>query len=163
MILKYNNKEVRSNVIKKYLTNKNHYDGVICFSCGNATKWLKQVGVNNLIDISSNGMLLANKWFTQDEIAKHFPRYFDATSGHLPIYLMEEIGKKMRKQLNLLNNTNYEILCGSGETLVCLALAHSDIRFTAIYDNANVATTYNKLAPLNNLVKKLASNIIIRN
>lgn len=155
-LLRFEHKKIRANVIKEYLKDKN-YKGVVCFSCGNASRELKNVGLN-VIDISPSGDLIANRWFTPYEIKNIFNNYFDATSGHLPIHLMELIGKAYKEHLGELPDINY-IPSGSGETIVCLKLAYPDKEFIAVY-NLDNATEYNENAELNNLVKVLSKEII---
>lgn len=158
-LLQLENKKIRSEVIKEYLKDKN-YKGVVCFSCGNATKELKNVGLN-VIDISPKGDFIPNKWFKPSEVGIVFENYFDATSGHLSVELMEIIGKAFKNSLGNIPQTNY-VATGSGETLVCLKLAYPDKDFIAVY-NINKATEYNVNATLNNLVKILAKKIIFVN
>ena len=158
-LLRFEHKRIRAEVIKEYLANKS-YKGVICFSCGNASRELKKVGLN-VIEISPHGDFIPNKWFNPSEIAEMFTNYFDATSGHLDITLMELIGKAYKEKLGNLPNPCY-VPSGSGETLVCLKLAYPNIDFIAVY-NLDFATEYSDNAPLNKLVKLLAKEIIMNN
>lgn len=158
--LVFPNKQIRAKVICDYLLNM-PYRGCVCFSCGNASAALKAIGLD-VIDISPTGDLLANRWWTQGDIARTWPDRFDATSGHLPISLMQKIGVAFAQHLNGLLDPIYEVPCGSGETLVCLKLAYPGIEFIAVYDNSEKATQYSAQAPLNGLVKLLAKEVIIR-
>ena len=155
-LLQIENKKIRAQVIKEYLQDKN-YDGVVCFSCGNATRELKAVGLN-VIDISPNGDFIPNKWFKPSEVHKVFPTYFDATSGHLSIELMLLIGEAFKQALGDIPQVNY-VASGSGETLTCLKLAYPEKDFIAVY-NLNDATKYEEQATLNTLVKVLSKKII---
>lgn len=155
-LLQLENKKIRSAVIKEYLKDKN-YDGVVCFSCGNATRELKNVGLN-VIDISPHGDFIPNRWFTPSEVKKYFPTYFDATSGHLTIEVMQLIGAAFKQALGDLPQTNY-IASGSGETITCLKLAYPDKDFIAVY-NLNEATQFEAEATLNTLVSIIAKDII---
>lgn len=155
-LLKFDNKFIRAQVIKKFLINKK-YDGVVCLSCGNATKALKKVGLYT-IDISPNGDFNANRWFTPSEINTIFPTYFDATSGHLSLEVMQLIGEAFKEQLGELPDVNY-VPTGSGETLVCLKLAYPNKKFIAVY-NLDDATKFDDKATLNSLVNILAIEII---
>lgn len=155
-LLKIENKKIRANVIKEYLKDKK-YDGVVCFSCGNATRELKKVGLN-VIDISPNGDFIPNKWFTPSRVKQTFPTYFDATSGHLTIEVMQLIGEAFKKALGDIPQTNY-VATGSGETIVCLKLAYPNKDFIAVY-NLNEATKYESEATLNTLVKIISKDII---
>ena len=155
-LLTFNNKEIRAKVIKEYISNLK-YDGVVCFSCGNATRELKKAGLN-VIDISPMGDFIANRWFTPKEVKQYFPTYFDATSGHLSIELMQLIGNAFKNVLGDLPDINY-VPTGSGETLICLKLAYPNKEFVAVY-NLNEATKYDKEATLNNLVEIMAKDVI---
>lgn len=153
------NKKLRSKVIKEYLRTTG-INRVVCFSCGNASKELKNAGLN-VLDISPFGDLTANKWFYSNDILKYFNNYFNATSGYLPFDLMYNIGQEFKNYLGDIPNENY-IACGSGETLVCLKLAYPQKEFVAVYDNNNNATKLDKETPLFPLVKILAKDIIIK-
>lgn len=155
-LLRFDNKLIRAEVIKNFLAGKK-YDGVVCFSCGNATRALKKVGLTT-IDISPSGDFIANHWFTPSDVAAIFPTYFDATSGHLSLEVMELIGKAFKEHLGELPNVNY-VPSGSGETLVCLKLAYPDKKFVAVY-NLDDATKFDEEATLNKLVSILADKII---
>ena len=160
MILTFPAKTLRSSVIKGYIGNRK----TVCFSCGNASRELKLAGVDT-IEIGKHGIFTPNHWFTQKEIVDIFPDCFDATPGHLSIELMTLIGRKYKQYLdrnNLINLMCYDILCGSGETLVCLKLAYPEKHFNAIYNVKDLeeATEYNENAPLNNLVELLADKVI---
>ena len=157
-LLKFPHKHIRALAIKDYLSNMN-YDGVVCFTCGNAAKELKNVGVNTISVGGSEGDLLPNRWFSQKDIHNTFSNVFDATSGHLPMELMVEIGKCYRDYLGELDNVVY-VPCGSGETLVCLKLAYPNTDFIAVY-NLNAATKYEPDCVLNPLVKLLAKEIVL--
>lgn len=156
-LLRFNHKQLRAEVIKEFLKDKN-YKGVVCFSCGNASKALKDIGLNT-IDISTKGDLIANRWFEPSEVNEIFKDYFDATSGHLSIELMNKIADRFYIELNgILDDTVY-VPTGSGETLVCLKLAFPEKHFVAVY-NLDDATEYSPDAVLNSLVELLASKII---
>lgn len=157
--LDFPNKKLRSKVIKEYLSKAN-INKVVCFSCGNASRELKNIGLN-VLDISPIGDLTANKWFKSNDILKYFSEYFNATSGYLPFDLMYNIGQEFKNYLGDIPNENY-IACGSGETLVCLKLAYPQKEFVAVYDNNNNATKLDKETPLFPLVKILAKDIIIK-
>ena len=93
------------------------------------------------------------------EIKNRFPTYFDATSGHLNIELMQQIGKKYKEYLGELPSKVY-VPTGSGETLVCLKLVYPKTKFIAVY-NLGKETEYNENAPLNTLVRLLSEEIIL--
>jgi hypothetical protein len=146
----YNNtiKQIRAEVIKEYL-NKIGQNTCVCFSCGNASGRLNKVGLNTVQVIDSN------IWFTPAEIQNMF-KVFDATSGHLPMFLMSEIASRLRKLLKQPENGT-KIACGSGETFVCMSMAWPNVKLIPIY-NIDHATKFNELSPLNDLVKSLSKN-----
>lgn len=134
------------------------YQRAVCFSCGNAARELETAGVE-VLHIGEHGVLAPRKWFTQAEITRNFTGYFDATSGNLPIELMEDIAKRYR---DFLKDTLEDIVyvpTGSGETLVCLKMAYPGKRFIAVY-NLDEATAYSEDAPLNDLVTLMADQVI---
>ena len=144
-------KTVRARVIRDYMR---LYDikRAICFSCGNATRLLKEVGVD-VLAIAPGGDMLPGRWFMPGEIASKFPGYFDATSGHLPFYMMVDIAKRLQYELNFKPGEHYAIPTGSGETIICLQLAFPETSFMAVYDDNDPATTYEDLSPLNSYVQ----------
>lgn len=154
MKIKFQNKKIRSEVIAKHIKDAG-YAGAVCFSCGNASAELKKCNVY-VVDISPNGGLIANKWWSSCEIKKAFPLFFNATSGYLNFELMYKIGMAFKNEIGELPS-NVEVDSGSGETAICLALAYPNVQFTAIYNNNNLATTFNKESPLNFLVTKMCN------
>jgi len=152
LILRFDAKEIRSMVIKRYMKNAG-IKRAVCFSCGNASIKLIEAGVDT-IDISPSGVLVANKWWTPSEIKKVFKNEFDATSGHLPLHLMVDIGNAFRERLGDLTDPIYAVPTGSGETILCLNMAYPDIKFVAM-TNLNAATSWSDDAPLSNLVRGL--------
>lgn len=100
-------KRIRAEVVWAYMKRCN-IAYAVCFSCGNASLYLREAGVP-LLDISPHGDLMANRWFTMEEIRQRFPQAFDATSGHLPADLMEDIAERLKKELKFdhKQNTSY--------------------------------------------------------
>ena len=155
-LLVFPHKAIRAKAIRLYM-DEYGYKKAVCFSCGHASDALKSVGVETLA-IAPNGDLEAHRWFRQGEIAENFNGFFDATSGHLPVELMNSIATEYRRYLGEIPMLNY-IPCGSGETLVCLKMAYPDRKFVAVY-NIDESTKYNEYAPLNSLVKAIAEDVI---
>jgi len=151
-MLKFPNKKIRSAAILKYMQDAG-ISGAVCFSCGNASRELKKAGAD-VFDVSPFGCMRPNKWFTPAEIKKIWPDLFDATSGHLPLFLMIEISKLYKSFLGELENLEYNVPTGSGETIFCLRMAYPKIKFKPVY-NLDSATRYNSEAPLNYLVESL--------
>lgn len=129
------------------------YRGCVCFSCGNASRALKKQGLF-VVDIAPEGALDAKEWWAPAQIHKAWPDLFDATSGHLPMPLMNEIAAAFKVFLGNLPEPSYKVPTGSGETIVCLSLAYPDTDFVPIY-NLDAATQYEPKAPLNKLVELL--------
>lgn len=155
-LLRFPHKRIRAQVIKQYM--KGTYSRAVCFSCGNAATELEKAGVD-VLHIGAHGVLEPHKWFTQAEIKRTFPDYFDATSGHLPMELMFELGCAYAAHLGKLPETVY-VPSGSGETVVCLKLAYPDTHFVAVY-NIDEATEYSPACPLNALVRVLCDDIVL--
>lgn len=149
-------KEVRAQVIKKHLnafgTNK-----CVCFTCGNAAKYLREIGVD-VVAVGDKETLHPGKWFTYTEIQHDFNGLFDATSGHLPIPLMVEIAAKLAEiydgKLNEYDKI-YEVYTGSGETIICLKMAFPDVKFRPVRLLNHPPTEFSIHAPLNNLLVAL--------
>lgn len=151
-------KRIRAEVIKDFIE-RNDIPFAVCFSCGNSSTYLRKAGVT-LLDISPQGDLTSNRWFSMNEIRQLFPMAFDATSGHLPTDLMREIAVRMRNELTFDTDTEYTIPSGSGETVVCLKMAFPNINFIPQYDNSDPSTEYNDEAPLNEVVRAMFNKIV---
>lgn len=147
-------KAIRSKIIKRHL-NSIGINKCVCFTCGNAARFLRREGLE-VIGVGRNQKLLPAKWFGFTEIAQQFNGLFDATSGHLPLPLLTEIAQELRKEIKHWRGQK-TILTGSGETFVVLSLAFPNIKFTPIRDG-KAETKFNKKAPLNTLVKILSKN-----
>jgi hypothetical protein len=139
---------MRAEVIKEYL----HGIGTnecVCFTCGNAGKALREVGLD-VITVGDNEDLKPQKFFSEEENIKTFKR-FNATSGYLNFYLMNKIAHKMRIALGELQDDSYFVPTGSGETLLVLSLAYPDKKFFPIRFN-NPETKYDEGNPLNGII-----------
>lgn len=153
-------KRVRAAVIAEYVRRAG-YRGVVCFSCGNAARALQETGLFT-VAVAPGAALQTDAWWDQDQIHKTWPDLLDATSGHLPVPLMYDIGAELtlelrRRRTIIEAGAHYTVLSGSGETLVCLAMANNPLaRFRAKYDMRDAATTYDARAPLNGLVVALS-------
>lgn len=159
ILLTFPHKKIRSKVIKEYI--KNNYTKIVCYSCGNAGRALEELNLD-VLHIGEEGTLDANKWFSMKEINHYFHEYFDATSGHLNIELMQLISKEYLNYFGQNKFKPYEevyVPTGSGETLICLKIAYPQTNFVAVY-NLGKETEYNPNAPLNKLVELLSSKII---
>ena len=151
-------KDVRSHHIRRYMQEAG-YRRAVCFSCGNAADALRRAGVD-VLEVGPRGRLLAGGWWTVGEIRRAWPEHFDATSGHLPVSLMSAIGAEFRSVLGEFGDEELVVPCGSGETLVCLALAYAgEAAFVAEYDCSRPETMYDPEAPLVPLVRVLAGEV----
>lgn len=155
-LYRFPNKLLRSIAIKRYM-DKAGYTRAVCFSCGNASAKLKEVGID-VLDISKKGDLEAKRWFEQSEIKRLFPDYFDATSGHIPIECMLEVAKTFKEYIGCLPAEIY-LPTGSGETLLELKMAFPYAKITAVY-NLDEATQYDQECILNPLVEIVADEIM---
>lgn len=146
-------KKVRAAVIREYME-RNGIACAVCFSCGNASRELRMAGVN-VLDISPSGDMEARRWFTQEEIRRLFPAAFDATSGHLPMDVMLRISARLRAKLEgqYVAGRTYTIPSGSGETVLCLAMAFPECSFVAEFDDADPARRKEQDAPLIPLIR----------
>lgn len=127
------------------------YAGVVCFSCGNASAALAALGLQ-LLDVSPRGSLVPTRWWTPAEIRAAWPHLFDATSGHLPAWMMAALAEALHAELGKLHDSAYLVPTGSGETVMCLRWAYPSTEFVAVYDDARQATRYHAEAPLARLV-----------
>lgn len=150
-------KRIRARVIARWCKRAG-VAGVVAFSCGNATRELRRAGLY-VVEVAPRGALRAGRWWGADEIRRAWPHLLDATSGHLPAPLMLEIATALRRHLGRLGAGPYLVPTGSGETIVCLAMAYPRTRFVAAYDDRDPATRYEPRAPLAPLVRAFAHEI----
>lgn len=154
-------KRIRAQVIREYME-RNGIAWAVCFSCGNASRALRDAGVR-VLDISPSGDLQARRWFTQEEIRRLWPACFDATSGHLPADLMLAIAARLRQRYEgeFQPGREYQVAAGSGETILCLALAFPDCDFIPVYNNLCPATQRDPGAPLGAFVRAFFNPITV--
>ena len=75
------------------------------------------------------------------------------------MYLMNILSDIYQNEFYYLEDEEEVVVpTGSGETLVCLAMAFPKVKFIARY-NIDAATEYHEEAPLNKLVERLAFRI----
>lgn len=147
-------KHIRARVIERYMR-ENGYRLAVCFSCGNASRILKEQGVP-CVAVAPDGDLQAGRWWTMAEIRMAFPTAFDATSGQLPVDVMLEIAREFQKELADFfadAGTEYVIPTGSGETVLCLKLAFPDKKFIAQWRTDDASCQYEPSAPLASFVR----------
>lgn len=144
-------KAIRARVIADYCRDAG-YRGVVCFSCGNASRELKKLVYT--VDISDIGELRPGAWWTAAQIHKCWPDLLDATSGHLAVELMLLISQAFRDYLGELEDIDIRMPTGSGETILCLKMAYPDKTFIPVR-NIDRPTMYEPKAPLNRLCRIL--------
>lgn len=149
-------KHIRADVIDRYMR-ANGFRLCVCFSCGNASRILKEHGVP-CVAVAPDGDLLAGRWWTMAEIRRTFPTAFDATSGQLPADVMLQVAHEFRKEFAPLfadGDKAYVIPTGSGETVLCLKLAFPDRTFIAQWRTGDPNCEYEPCAPLTPFVRAL--------
>lgn len=151
-------KRVRAGVIAAYLERNRMFGGVVCFTCGNAGAALRKAGVN-VLTVGVGQDVSVPDWWGQERIRNTWPHLFDATSGHLPVEMMGEIGELLRCESLLLNTLDRDepiyVASGSGETVVALSMVFPEHSFVAEYDNRVAATRFSLWAPLSALVQRM--------
>ncbi len=164
--LRFPSKALRAEVIARHVREARCYQGVVCFSCGNASRALREAlmapGDPPVLDISPSGALEARVWWSPERIRSTWPTYFDATSGHLPAYLMVRVARHFRAYLGprerLIErfapypterrpDETVGVPTGSGETIVCLRWAYPHVQFVPVQDGTP-ATERHSAAPL---------------
>lgn len=156
-------KAIRARIIVDYATTAG-YEGIVCFSCGNASAALRtaSMGLLPVLDVSPAGDLEPRRWWTPAEIARTWPRWFDGTSGHLPAHLIADIGAALRAHLGHLDpHTTYLVPTGSGETITALSVAYPGHTFAALY-GTEPATRRELRAPMNPYVDRLTLDLARR-
>jgi hypothetical protein len=165
--LEFPAKLLRAKVIARHVQEAG-LRGVVVFSCGNAAEALRVAFADTdkvVVEVGRKGRLHTNEndWWTPTDIARDWPGLFDATSGHLSIPLMKEIGMEFRKYFERLLGGNglasgyYTVPTGSGETILCLSLVYPEEThlFVAQYDDLKPETTFDKEQPLNSLIFRM--------
>jgi len=152
-------KKIRAFIIKSHL-DKLGLDTCVCFTSGNATRFLRRAGLK-VVSIGNKEDLSSNKWFSYTDIQKSFNGLFDATSGHLPLPFLNEISSRLKKEYAGFFNKDkiYPIKIGSGETILCLKLAFPEISFEPIRIKGYAPTKFDKEAPLNDLIQVIFGSL----
>jgi len=145
-------KKIRAEVIKQYL-NALGTSKCVCFTCGNAGMFLKEVGLD-VITVGDNELLKPVRWFSLEEIENTF-KCFNATSGYLNMVLIDRIAKKMRETIGNLEHEHYFVPTGSGETLLVLTLAYPDKFFFPLREGTP-ETQFDEGNPLNSFIEAIA-------
>lgn len=139
-------KRLRARIIADYM-NAAGIERCLCFSCGNASRALKQVlPPSAVLEPAVNG-----KWWTVEEIAQTWPEHFDATSGHLSVPLMAKLAQCLKRECGVLHG-DHQVPTGSGETLLALSIAYPDVRFIPVQDGSK-STEWHEQSPLYSFIQ----------
>jgi hypothetical protein len=153
-------KKLRATVVLEQLLGAPHiYEGVVCFTCGNAGAELRKV-VGKIREVLCVGpgqeLDPGDTWWGAARIARTWPRYYDATPGHLGPWEMARLAALMRATVKPPGVFGpVYVPTGSGETFVALCMAFPLLRFCPVYVEDNPALRYDSRAPLNDLVYAL--------
>lgn len=131
------------------------YEGIVCVGEGPT--------VMELIKAAPAGMpvvtIETDRAISMEGIANAYPRHFDATNGHLPLWLMVRIANKFAEWINANVRKSMggevRIPTGSGETLFELRIAYPEItetQFVALYD-FNRDKRFDPNGPINQAVR----------
>lgn len=153
-LLRFPHKTLRSKIIAQYVRAAG-IKKVIIFSSGNASRELGKQADKGGFDLLA---VVGEEWYTNDAIARRWPAHFDATSGHLPLWLMVRIAGAFKAYLGRLPKRIYHVPTGSGETIACLKIAYPKKRFIAHY-NLDSHTKRESGAPLNDFVEAIFDTI----
>lgn len=141
-------KAYRAGVIAAWMERAGYQDAV-CFTCGRAAHELRNAGVN-VLEVGPRGGLAALRWWTPAEIHRAWPGYFDATPGHLPMHLMVETARIIRRGEPEPTPGEYVVPSGSGETIMCLKIAWPTLHLSPAFEvpGLEAETRYEPEAPL---------------
>lgn len=159
-ILEFPHKALRAEVILDYVKKAGTFKGIVCITCGAAGDALTDAAAGEVeVVILKPGE--NDEWITMEQIAQQYPGYFDATSGHLPLWLMQRISEKFRTHIDTeqthgrICEWEYRVPTGSGETILELMMCvDNECKLIALYDY-NRGSKFESSAPLNNIVSKL--------
>ena len=133
-------KLLRAQVISDYLEGKQCF----CFSCGNSSRALRMVGVD-VIGISPYDKINTNTYISPKQAQAMF-KCFNATSGSLPLFLIEDIADKLQEYLphEMFTDTKpIYVPVGSGETLFTFSHIFPIKRLIGVVDKSDPATSFN--------------------
>lgn len=142
-ILKINHKKIRAEVIAEYLKGRRAF----AFSCGNATRWLKRAGVNC---VPIDGTPLEAHGYIDPEVAEFYFDAFNATSGYLPLFLVERIVGKIREKIYKPASRSQTIYVprGSGELAFSICFIYPSQQIVTFSSQRHPATKQDVPYPL---------------
>jgi len=129
--LTFAHKSIRARIIADYLR-RSGASACVCFSSGNAAYELRRCGLD-VVEVGPAGDLQSRTWWKPEDIRRVWPERFDATPGHLPVFLMVRLAAAFRQSLGELPAPTYEVPTGSGETITCLRWAYPGVQFVPIF------------------------------
>ena len=151
MDLKFDFKRERARLIYDFLHTGFSTPKVVLLTCGNAAQACREHAMD-VVELGGGPCadLAPNQWMKPGHVARLFPDRFDATSGHLPLWMLIELAKTMRvKNPDALALSDFDekeeiyVPSGSGESAVITALAFPALRVVACFDDSQPATTWN--------------------
>lgn len=146
MDLNFDFKFHRAAVVQRYLSESGKAPRVVVVTCGNSARKLRKVGLS-VYEIGVQGPLVPTRWLTPEDIAQAFPNRFDATSGHLPLFLMLRVAAMLRAKhpegIDIARTGGrIHVPSGSGESAVITALAFPGAQVVAVFNNSKPDTKY---------------------
>lgn len=141
-----NFKALRAHVIAGYCQRARIRSVVLC-TCGNAAAELRP-HVPEVIEIGPGPLAIfrPTRWLLPSDIRRMFPGKFDATSGHLPFWMLVQVSKIVRDTLSLreavAEGRPLVVPSGSGESAVVVKLAFPTANVVAQFDPSNPATVW---------------------
>lgn len=148
--LPLNHKKIRAEIITAHA----HGRRIVAFSCGNATRALAEAGAN-LISIDAGSDLAARRYISPQKAGWIFGGAFNATSGNLPIYMIEEIAHEIKKQIgDDIAGKRIVVPYGSGELILALSYIHKIKDIIAITSDLFPPTQQDGTSPLAPFIEK---------
>lgn len=121
---------------------------IVCLTCGNAAVTLRMNCDGEILELGPgvNAVMKPNKWLRPHEVAQMFPNHFDATSGHLPFWMLVILAGSLREKESkyLVGEDKILVPSGSGESAVIAKLAFPRCTVIAQFDNSKPSTTFNQ-------------------
>lgn len=165
MDLNFDFKFHRAAVVQRYLAESGKAPRVVVCTCGNAARKLRKVGLN-VFEVGRFGTLVPSRWLTPEDVAQAFPNRFDATSGHLPLFLMLRVAVMLRAKCPegveiAAKRGQIHVPSGSGESAVITALAFPGAQVVAVFNNSKPATRYEKENVLYSVFPTLGITVLV--
>lgn len=139
-----NHKKIRAEVIKEYLGDRPAF----ILSCGNGARWLKRAGV--ACTTVEGEELDTLGYISPRELEERYGG-FNTTSGYLPLFLMEEIAKRIAQEIDAPMNQNATLYVprASGELAFALSFLHPSAQIVPITSKQFAPIMPEVFTPLN--------------